>query len=180
MSFDLAFRRTVGAEGGYANDPDDPGGETMWGITATVARAHGYGGPMRDMPIATAKAIYRAGYWDLIHLDGVDAISPAIAAQIFDTAVNCGAGVPVKFLQRALNAFNRQALDYPDLVVDGLCGSVTLAALRAYLSKRGAAGEKVMLAALNAQQGERYLDIVEGRPASEAFVFGWFANRITI
>lgn len=178
MSFDQAFSRTVGAEGGYSNNPNDAGGETMWGITAAVARAHGYQGAMRDMPLATAKAIYKSSYWELIHLDLVDAVSPAIAAEMFDTAVNMGVGVPVGFLQRALNAFNRQGRDYPDMPVDGLLGKVTAAALDAFLKLRGAQGEKVLLAALNAQQGVRYLELAEKRPDNEAFEYGWFANRI--
>jgi lysozyme family protein len=178
MSFDLAFQCTVGAEGGYSNNAADPGGETMWGITARVARAHGYAGSMHDMPIATAKAIYQASYWDLIHLGDVDKISPAIAAEMFDTGVNCGVAVPVKFLQRALNAFNRQGKDYPDMPADGLFGARSADALRRYLQVRGALGEKVMLMALNAQQGIRYFEIAEGRPTSEDFEFGWWANRV--
>ena len=178
MSFDLAFQRTVGAEGGYSNNPADPGGETMWGITARVARAHGYAGAMRDLPIGTAKAIYQASFWDLIHLGEVDKISPALAAEMFDTGVNCGVGVPVPFVQRSLNAFNRQGKDYPDMPVDGLCGPGTIAALRQLLQVRGALGEKVMVAAMNAQQGVRYFEIVEKRPSSEDFEFGWWANRV--
>lgn len=178
MSFDQAFAHTVGAEGGYSNNPSDGGGETMWGITAAVARAHGYQGAMKDMSVATAQAIYRASYWDLIHLDLVDAVSPAIAAELFDTAVNMGVAVPVPFLQRALNAFNRRGRDYPDMPVDGLLGTVTAAALATFLKLRGTQGEKVLLAALNAQQGARYLDLADAHPEDEAFEFGWFANRI--
>lgn len=150
----------------------------MYGVTVKVALAHGYSGPMKDMPLATAKAIYQASYWDLIHLGEIDKISPAIAAEMFDTGVNCGVGIPVPYLQRALNAFNRQAKDYPDMAVDGLCGASTIASLRSFLHLRGTDGEKVMLAALNAQQGVRYLEIVERRPTSESFSYGWFLNRV--
>jgi lysozyme family protein len=178
MSFDAAFARTVGLEGKYSNLPNDPGGETAFGVTAAVARSHGYLGAMRDMPLTTAKAIYQASYWDLIHLGTVDKISSVIAAKMFDTGVNCGVSIPVPFLQRALNAFNLQGVDYPDMPVDGLFGATTAAALQAFLNKRGSEGQKVILAALNAEQAMRYLEIVEKRPASESFVFGWFANRV--
>jgi lysozyme family protein len=178
MSFDAAFSRTVWAEGTYSNDRRDPGQETCWGVTALVARNHGYVGAMKDLPLTTAKAIYQASYWDLIHLGTVDKISPAIASEMFDTGVNCGVSIPVPFLQRALNAFNRQGTDYPDMPIDGLFGATTAAALQAFLTKRGSAGEKVILAALNAEQAMRYLEIVERRPASESFIFGWFANRV--
>ena len=178
MSFDQAFRHTLGVEGGYSNNPNDAGGETMWGITVKVARENGYNGSMRLMPVSVAQAIYRAKYWDLLHLDGVDAISQKIAAELFDTGVNCGVSVPVPFLQRALNAFNRQGKDYPDMAVDGLCGPTTINALRTFLQKRGAQGEVVMLRALNAQQGVRYFEIGERRPQNEDFQFGWWKERV--
>ena len=37
--FDQCFDKLISHEGGYVNDPRDPGGETMWGVTARVARA---------------------------------------------------------------------------------------------------------------------------------------------
>jgi lysozyme family protein len=89
-----------------------------------------------------------------------------------------GVGVPVPFLQRALNAFNREGLDYPDMAVDGLLGPVTLAALRAFIEKRGADGIKALVSMLNAEQAMRYLEIVEKRPASESFFYGWLLNRV--
>lgn len=178
MSFDAAFARTIGIEGGYSNNPADPGGETNWGITIAEARAHGFHGPMRDMSIAAARDIYRQSYWNLLHLSEVDAISPAVAQEMFDIGVNRGRSVPVPYLQRALNAFNRQGKDYPDIAVDGLAGAMTIAALRSFIHQRGALGEKVMLHALLAQLGVGYLEIVEKRPQSEDFIFGWFANRI--
>ena len=49
---------TVQKEGGYSNNPNDSGGETMWGITAAVAREVGYTGAMKDMTRAQAIAIY--------------------------------------------------------------------------------------------------------------------------
>lgn len=150
----------------------------MWGITAKVARDFCYSGPMQALPLGTAKAIYQARYWDLLHLDAVDQISPPIAAEMFDTAVNCGAGVPVPFLQRSLNAFNRQGKDYFDVPVDGLNGPTTVSAFRAFIHLRGARGEQVMLKALNAQQGVRYFDITEHRPANEDFEFGWWDKRV--
>ncbi len=42
-------------EGGYSNNPADPGGETNHGVTVAVARSHGYDGPMREMPKETAQ-----------------------------------------------------------------------------------------------------------------------------
>jgi lysozyme family protein len=90
-----------------------------------------------------------------------------------------GPAVAATFLQRALTALNRNASDYPDLVPDGRIGDHTLAALDAFFAKRGArGGETVLMRALEALQGERYLRLAERRPANEAFLYGWLANRI--
>ena len=89
-----------------------------------------------------------------------------------------GPAVAATFLQRALTALNRNGGDYPDLVPDGRVGEVTLAALDTFLKRRGTSGETVLLRALEALQGERYLRLAERRPANEAFLYGWLANRI--
>jgi len=54
-AFDTAFERLIGHEGGYVNHPDDPGGETNWGITLRTAREQGYTGEMRDLTRGEAK-----------------------------------------------------------------------------------------------------------------------------
>ncbi|HET9511008.1 MAG TPA: putative peptidoglycan-binding domain-containing protein, partial [Sphingomonas sp.] len=110
--------------------------------------------------------------------DRVAERAPVLAAEMFDTGVNMGPAVAAAFLQRALNALNRGARDYPDIATDGRMGALTLAALDAFLTLRGAAGEAVLLKAIEALQGERYLHLAERRPANEAFLYGWLANRI--
>ena len=89
-----------------------------------------------------------------------------------------GPAVAATFLQRALTALNRNAKDYPDLVPDGQIGERTLAALDAFLKARGQSGERILLRALEALQGERYLRLAERRPANEVFLYGWLANRM--
>ena len=166
-------------EGGYVNHPADRGGPTNYGITEAVARAHGYGGAMRDLPRAEAAAIYTRLYWLRPGFDAVAERSAPIAAELFDTGVNMGPAVATTFLQRTLTALNRNGADYPDLTPDGRVGAATLRALDAFLKVRGAAsGETVLLRALEALQGERYLRLAEKRPANEAFLYGWLANRI--
>jgi lysozyme family protein len=114
-SFDDAFDALIGNEGGYSNNPADPGGETMWGVTVRVARAAGYAGPMKNLPRDTAKAIAKKMYWDPLRLDQLDA---RVAFQIFDA--NYNGGHPVIWMQGAAGA-----------KVDGLIGDATIAAVRA-------------------------------------------------
>lgn len=165
-------------EGGYVDHPADRGGPTNRGITQAVARAHGYAGDMRQLPVETARRIYRRIYWQAPGFASVAEIAPAIAAELFDTGVNMGPGVATGFLQRALNALNRNGRDYPDLAIDRQIGPATLGALRGFLRLRGRTGETVLGKALEALQGERYIALAESRPANEAFLYGWIANRI--
>ena len=180
MNVDQIIEGIVGREGGFTDNPKDKGGPTRWGITQAVARQYGYTGDMRTLPREVAKAIYLELYYVGPKFDQVHALSPRIAEELTDTGVNCGQAVAAKFLQRALNAFNREARIYPDITVDGQLGIRSLAALRAYLEHRGAEGEEVMLKALNCLQGERYIGLAERRPANEEFVWGWIKNRVDL
>ena len=176
---DQLIEALIEREGGYANHPADRGGPTRFGITEAVARAHGYRGAMSGLPQDEAAAIYRRLYWLRPRFDQVAARAPRIAAELFDTGANMGPAVAATFLQRALTALNRNGKDYPDLVPDGRVGPATLAALDGFLDARGKrGGETVLLRALEALQGERYLRLAEKRPANEAFLYGWLANRI--
>lgn len=177
-TIDDIIEAVLDAEGGYVNDARDPGGETNWGITIATARANGYAGAMRELPRELAVEIYRRRYVIGPEFDRIAAISGPIAAELVDTGVNMGPKVAGSFLQRALNALNNGGKDFADLVVDGATGARTRVALAAFLDKRGAEGERVLLAALNALQGERYISLGEARQANEAFVYGWLRTRV--
>jgi len=114
-AFEQAFTALIGNEGGYSNNPHDPGGETMWGVTARVARAQGYTGPMRELPQSTAQQIAKAEYWDRYRCDAMD---PRIGFEIFAAAYNGGS--PVNWLQLAVGT-----------KADGKLGDITLAAVKA-------------------------------------------------
>ena len=179
LDVDAVIDGLLEREGGYVNNPADKGGPTCFGITEAVARANGYRGAMRQLPQSKAVAIYRRLYWLRPRFDQVASRAPRVAGELFDTGVNMGPAVAATFLQRALTALNRNGGDYPDLVPDGRIGEHTLAALDVFLSARGRqSGETVLLRALEALQGERYLRLAERRPANEAFLYGWLANRI--
>jgi len=165
-------------EGGYVVHRDDRGGATNFGITESVARSAGWAGRMQDLPRDFALAIYRRRFWTGPGFAAVADISPKVAAELFDTGVNMGPGVAIAFLQRSLNALNRQGRDWADTTVDRSIGPATLSALRRLIAVRGAAGEATLLKALNALQGARYIELAEGRAANESFLFGWLNARI--
>jgi lysozyme family protein len=126
MNFDQAFADLIGNEGGFSDNPKDPGNwssgkigvgtldGTMWGISAPVARENGYTGRMRDMPLEVAKAIAKRKYWDLYQCDQFDA---RVGFQVFDAAYN--GGHPAQWLQQAAG-----------VAVDGVIGAKTVAAVR--------------------------------------------------
>lgn len=114
MNFDDSFEALIGHEGGYSFNPSDPGGETMWGITARVARANGYTGSMKAMPRDTAKAIAKKAYWDAVR---GDELPDVLRFDVFDGAYNSGTTQSIKWMQRALG-----------VEADGVIGPKTLAA----------------------------------------------------
>ena len=177
MTIDDLIDAVIDREGDYSNHPADRGGPTRYGITQAVARADGYLGEMRTFPLARARDLYRRRYWQRPAFDRVAAHAPLAAAELFDTGVNMGPPTAAAFLQRALNALNRGASDYPDIAVDGGVGTKTLAALDRFLAVRRG-GDAVLVKAIEALQGERYLSLAEARPANEAFLYGWLAGRL--
>lgn len=148
MEFDQAFHQLLGHEGGFVDHPSDPGGATCWGITERVARANGYTGPIRSLPVEMAKAIYRKDYWDAVRADEVPQV---VRYALFDAAVNSGVKQAVKWLQRALG-----------VAEDGVIGAATLAAAKA---EDGQAIKAKMLSAR--------LQFMTGLPTWPAFGKGW-------
>jgi len=112
MNFDLAFDRLMGNEGGYVNNPNDPGGETQWGI----AKRSYPDIDIKALTRAQAKEIYRRDFWIRGSMDEYD---PAIAFQVFDAAVNHGIETAIRLLQRAAGVAD-----------DGHVGPVTIAAVK--------------------------------------------------
>lgn len=182
VAFERSWIKLRFVERGYSNHPKDRGGPTNYGITEAVARANGYRGDMKDLPIETAKNIAKSQYWNTLRLDDVfPLVGEDVTHELMDTGYNMGIATAGQFLQRTLNVLNREGRDYPDLLVDGLIGPMTLNALAGYMAKRRTQqGQTVLLRALNCLQGARYVDIAEIRPANEAFVYGWFQHRVTI
>lgn len=107
-TFDAAFSFTVGEEGGYSNNPTDPGGETKFGISKRAYPTV----DIKNLTVDQAKSIYYKDFWVAAKCDQLPA---AIAFALFDAAVNAGEGDAVKFLQRALR-----------IPADGVLGAITL------------------------------------------------------
>jgi lysozyme family protein len=118
MTFDEAFEKLIGHEGGYVNDPHDRGGETKFGISK---RSY----PLEDIKALTldrAKLLYRRDFWGP---SGCDTVPPAAKFDLFDTAVNSGVGRAIRLLQRAVGETE-----------DGILGPRTLQAVQSMPADR--------------------------------------------
>lgn len=118
-NFDRSLSRVLKSEGGYVNHPQDPGGETNFGVTQRVYDAYRSRlglkrASVRYISKTEVAQIYRDSYWALAKCDqlpdGVDFV-------VFDGAVNSGVAQSAKWLQRALGVKD-----------DGVIGPATIAA----------------------------------------------------
>lgn len=143
-------------EGGYVNDPKDPGGETNFGI---ARRSH----PDVDIANLTkdgAKEIYKEVYWDK---NKVESLSEDLRHIYFDMCVNQGRGRAVKILQQTANAKGA------GLKVDGGMGPMTIRAM-----------DGVELDRVRAYRVKYYADLVTRKPDLERFYFGWFRRALEV
>lgn len=188
-NFDSAILRPLANEGGYVDNPADPGGETYKGIARRSnsdwegwARIDQYkadpawpsmlGGDTTLHKMVLER--YRLKYWLVIN--GSMIKSQDIADELLDMAIHLGTRRAVIFLQRALNALNRRGTLWPDVVVDGNFGRGTTDVLMKYESIEA---PNFLLKALVLQRGSFYIDRVLEHEQSEDFLRGWL-RRIVV
>lgn len=187
-NFEKALAKTMFAEGGYANDPDDKGGETYKGISrknwpnwhgwVLIDRQKKLSGELASwMTKALANdeyiqklvlLFYKENFWDVNKLDSVPY---KIAEEMFDTGVNMGTGIAATFLQEALNLCNNAGKLYPNIKIDASIGPKTLNALKKSNINR-------VTKTMNLLQGERYLNILRKNETQEKFWGGWLERVI--
>ncbi|MFQ5607492.1 MAG: glycoside hydrolase family 108 protein [Candidatus Zixiibacteriota bacterium] len=187
--FARAFEIVQSHEGGYAFDPLDRGGETYKGVSRQnhpLWRGWALIDRMRSDPAFHASlensaelksevlSFYREKYWN--PLRGSELPCQHLADALFDSAVNLGLTRTVRLLQRSLNALNRNAALYEDLVEDGVFGPRTVAALSTCLANDPS---RLLLTCLNIQRGMHYIELMRRRPDQERFARGWL-SRLTL
>lgn len=115
--FDRALQHVLRWEGGYVDDPDDPGGRTDRGISE---RAHPEAWADDKITEEEAHRIYREEYWGRFGLDEIE--SDELALMLFDSFVNLGPMRPTMWCQSALQNMGQ------DVTLDGMMGPQTRAA----------------------------------------------------
>lgn len=170
----LIIAAVLSVEGGYVNNPSDPGGETNHGVTVAVARDNGYMGPMKDLSSDVATDIYylqyivKPGFLPMVELQ------PVVAEKLIDAGVNTGPARPSRWFQQALNALSNNGKSYPQTNVDGKVGPHTIQTYQALEKVRGRVKAcELTLKLLDGYQIQHYLAV-----NNPTFTVGWIDHRI--
>lgn len=133
--FPVFVKHTLSFEGGYADDPFDSGGKTIFGVSKNnwpdafnEIYALAIGG-RRDDAIVRAKEFYRANFFNELY-NYID--DSSLAFKIFDFGINAGKKKAVKLLQRSINDYTKKLKLGKLLVVDGSFGNKTLTEVNYY------------------------------------------------
>lgn len=176
-----AIKKVLEHEGQYINHQADRGGRTNWGVTQKVyeefigrklvgpATDAPKGQPMseaetvmRNMPLGNAISIYKKNYWDKMQGDKIRKY--AIAAAIFDQAINRGVSAAVKQAQRVL--INTFGYGKQGITEDGNVGNLTINALNTV-------DEAKFLSSYLQESILAYNKIVQNNPSQSVFLKGW-------
>lgn len=177
--FTKAFNLTLANEGGYVNDPDDPGGETYKGVARktwpksliwVIIDELKQKSALNRAPITSAeieidnqlqyevKQFYYINFWQKIKGDAIT--DQEVANSIFDFAVNAGVNTSSSLAQMVAGAD-----------VDGVIGKDSILAINDFEPDH-------FLAAFTVAKIARYVNIVKKRPASRKYFYGWVLRAL--
>lgn len=156
MNIELAISKTLVHEGGFVDDPADPGGATKYGIT------------QKDLPGEDISAITEQQAIDYYKQHYVKELysqieSQAVGEKIFDMGVLDGVGTVIHVLQAVLKP------SFPDVTIDGDFGPVTLSAVNQ-------SDDASLLQAYKSALVARAIQIVTAKPGEKKFFAGWVAR----
>ena len=171
--FTKAFQLMIAHEGGYVNDPDDPGGETYKGVARKIfskwngwttvdmlKRQPGFPANLdKDAELQESVSdFYRVTFWD--QMKGDQITDQAVATSIFDFGVNAGMGTSASLAQMVVGA-----------KTDGVIGPQSVASLNTFNTEH-------FLAAFTVAKIARYVNIVKKRPTSQKYFYGWVLRAL--
>lgn len=172
-TFSTALKKTLLNEGGYVNDPDDPGGETYkgvarnmhskwdgWTIVDGLKKQSGFPSNMEKNVDLQSKVenFYKVNFWDKVQ--GDDITDEHVAFAIFDFAVNAGVGTSAVLAQKVVDADP-----------DGVIGPGSVARINS-------TDPEFFLASFTVAKIARYIGIVNKRPTSRKYFFGWVSRAL--
>jgi len=155
MPFYQEITKVIGREGGYVNDPDDPGGETKYGISKKAYPKV----DIKNLTMDDAVEIYKDDYWLPAK---IERLPDKLQGQYFDMVVNQGIAKSAKILQRACNGKNKSKIQ-----VDGKVGPKTIKATAKLEPER-----------LRAYRLMEYARLALTRPELEKYYYGWVRRAL--
>jgi lysozyme family protein len=155
--FELLIGAVLEHEGGYVNDPDDPGGETKYGISKRT-----YPGlDIVNLTESQARDIYYRDWWLRLRCNEIR--DDRAAQKYLDMSVNVGGTAGTRILQRALNQLGWR------VTIDGKIGPQTVGAANK-------ANPDALLAAMRRLQAAHYESLIQRNPKLAKFRRGWMAR----
>ena len=158
-TFDQIIDRVLAHEGGYVDDPDDPGGETKYGISKKAYPKVNIKGLTKE----DAKGIYKKDYWDRYKMEK---LPPELRYIYYDMVINMGIRNAGKVLQKAANSKNSKA---NRVKIDGMVGPATLKAVKRVEAER-----------LRSERVLYYARLVIRKPVQYKYWYGWFKRSIEV
>jgi lysozyme family protein len=138
-------------EGGYVNHPNDPGGETNYGISKRSFPNE----DIKNLTVNRAKEIYKEYYWDKMGVEGLEDLE--LCLHVFDHGINAGPKISIKMLQQLAGVND-----------DGVIGPITLEAVNS----------KDLLDSFAKARVKFYIRLATKRAKLKVFLQGWL-NRVT-
>lgn len=173
--FTKALQLVMAHEGGYGNDPDDPGGETYKGVARKIfskwdgwikvdilKRQTGFPANLeKDVDLQQDVVdFYRINFWDKMNGDNI--LNQQVAESIFDFGVNAGVGTSVSLAQMVVQ-----------VDPDGVIGPKSIEAINKHDPEH-------FIAAFTVAKIARYISIVKKRPTSRKYFYGWVCRAMSV
>lgn len=193
--FDTAYEQVVQHEGVYSNDPNDTGGETVFGVSRnnfpkwegwaivdahkrnhTTAELRAYLRNNEEI-LALVKEWYKVNFWNKFGLDDIKDYS--LAYEVFDQSVNLGVGRTAGFVQESVNALNYQNRFGSDIAVDQKVGPMTRLRLREV--GNDPKYTECLRRALDGLQVGHYIRLANSKSTRSdyrKYIRGWLLNRV--
>lgn len=170
-------------EGGFVDDPADPGGATNHGVTEAVARAAGFKGNMRDFRrhcdadnAVCADTIYTRDYIEKPGFMPIMMLDYAVTEELVDSAVNFGPPRPSGWFQESLNQLHAGRVT---VKVDRKVGNATVASFVALRVRLGNAPAcRAVLNLMDQKQAAEYRRLISINPKLKKFERGWMNKRV--
>ena len=171
--FNKAFLLILTNEGGYVNDPDDPGGETYkgiarkkqpdwvgWFIIDGMKKQLNFPASLDSNQNLQAEIhrFYKAIFWDKVGGDNIN--DQDVANSIFDFAINSGVSTSVGLAQNVVGGS-----------CDGVIGPKTIQAINNFQPDH-------FIAAFTVEKCRKYIAICKKRPDSRKYFFGWIDRAV--